>query len=203
MAGPGRDFWQERFATGEIPWDRGGADAQIGCWIADGTLPAGSTVIVPGCGQGWEVEALAAAGMRVIGIDYASSALDRCRALLARRSFDAELVEADVLAWQPAVPADAVLEQACLCALYPDHWQGYAEQLHRWLRPGGQLLALFMQARKDSAAEGIIEGPPYHCDINAMRALFPEPAWHWPKPPYATVKPVVGQAEIAIVLVRA
>ncbi|MBK6403031.1 MAG: methyltransferase domain-containing protein [Rhodocyclaceae bacterium] len=203
MAGPGKDFWQERFATGEIPWDRGGADAQIGRWIADGTLAAGSHIIVPGCGQGWEVEALAAAGMTVVGIDYAASALDRCRALLAQRSLDAELIEADVLTWQPAAPADAVLEQACLCALYPDHWQRYAAQLHRWLRPGGQLLALFMQARKDGAAEGFIEGPPYHGDINAMRALFPEPAWRWPKPPYTIVRPVVGQAELAVVLVRA
>jgi len=59
----------------------------------------------------------------------------------------------------------------------------YAAQLHAWLRPGGRLLALFMQARKDSAAEGFIEGPPYHCDINAMRALFREPDWRWPKPP--------------------
>ena len=60
-----------------------------------------------------------------------------------------------------------------------------------------------MQARKDGAAEGFIEGPPYHGDINAMRALFPEPAWRWPKPPYTIVRPVVGQAELAVVLVRA
>jgi len=202
VAGPGKDFWQERFATGEIPWDRGQVSGQVARWIADGTLARGNCVIVPGCGQGWEVAALAAAGMDVIGIDYASTALDRCRALLDPSGLAARLLEADVLQWRPDAPADAVLEQACLCALYPDHWRDYARQLRDWLRPGGRLLALFMQARKDSAAEGFIEGPPYHCDINAARALFPEPEWRWPKPPYVSVQPAVGRAELAVVLER-
>ena len=202
MAGPDKDFWQERFATGEIPWDRGQANAQVARWIAEGALARGNRVIVPGCGQGWEVAALAAAGIDVIGIDYSSAALDRCRALLAPNGLAARLIEADVLQWQPDAPVDAVFEQACLCALYPDHWRHYANQLHAWLRPDGRLLALFMQARKDSAAEGFIEGPPYHCDINAMRALFPVTAWRWPKPPYAMVRPTVGQSELAVVLGR-
>ena len=202
MAGPSQEFWQDRFATGQMPWDRGQANAQVARWIAAGAVARGSRVIVPGCGQGWEVAALAAAGMDVIGIDYAATALDRCRALLAAHGLTARLVEADVLQWQPEAPVDAIFEQACLCALYPDHWQRYAAQLHAWLRPGGRLLALFMQARKDGAAEGFIEGPPYHCDINAARALFPEPEWRWPKPPYVSVQPAVGQAELAVVLER-
>ena len=202
MAGPSQEFWQDRFATGQMPWDRGQANAQVARWIAAGAVARGSRVIVPGCGQGWEVAALAAAGMDVIGIDYAATALDRCRALLAAHGLTARLVEADVLQWRPDAPADAVLEQACLCALYPDHWRDYARKLRDWLRPGGRLLALFMQARKDSAAEGFIEGPPYHCDINAMRALFREPDWRWPKPPYPTLQPAVGQAELAVLLDR-
>ena len=83
------------------------------------------------------------------------------------------MLQADVLRWLPARPLDAVYEQTCLCALHPDHWVAYAAQLHSWLRAGGRLFALFMQARRDDAAGGIIQGPPYHCDINAMRALFP------------------------------
>ena len=74
MAGPSQEFWQDRFATGQMPWDRGQANAQVARWIAAGAVARGSRVIVPGCGQGWEVAALAAAGMDVIGIDYAATA---------------------------------------------------------------------------------------------------------------------------------
>jgi SAM-dependent methyltransferase len=203
MAGPTREFWNERFVTGSIPWDRGEANPQLSAWLADGTLTPGQRIVVPGCGQGWEVAALAKAGLQVTGIDFAPQALTLCERLLMRAGVSATLVDADVLHWQPPAPLDAVFEQTCLCALYPDYWTHYAAQLHRWLKPGGQLLALFMQAPRPSANEGVIEGPPYHCDINAMRALFPAQRWEWPQPPYPrVVNARLERSELAVVLVR-
>lgn len=203
MSGPTHDFWQARFAAGELPWDRGAANPQLLQWIADGTLAPNERVIVPGCGQGWEVAALAAAGIETIGIDFAPNALTLCRRLLDHHGTHAELLDANVLHWRPAAPVDAIFEQTCLCALYPDYWTAYAAQVHAWLRPGGKLLALFMQALRPDSAHGVIEGPPYHCDINAMRALFPATLWEWPKPPYARIaNEGIGREELAVVLIR-
>lgn len=203
MSGPTHDFWQARFAEGNLPWDRGAPNPQLLRWLADGTLAPGQHVVVPGCGQGWEVAALAAAGIETIGIDFAPNALALCRQLLERGGTRAELLDANVLHWRPAAPVDAVFEQTCLCALYPDYWTTYAAQLHAWIKPGGRLLALFMQALRPDAAQGVIEGPPYHCDINAMRALFPATLWDWPKPPYDKVAHGnLGRDELAVALVR-
>jgi cyclopropane fatty-acyl-phospholipid synthase-like methyltransferase len=203
MAGPTRDFWKERFASGTTPWNRGAPNPQIEQWIADGTLAPGNAVIVPGCGHGWEVAALAQAGMMVVGIDFAANALDHCRQVLTHEGVTARLIDADVLHWQPDAPVDAVFEQTCLCALYPDFWQRYAAQLHAWLKPDGKLLALFMQVPRPESAHGFIDGPPYHCDINAMRALFPATLWNWPKPPYPQVEnPAIERTELAVLLVR-
>ena len=55
---------------------------------------------------------------------------------------------------------------------------------------------------RPGAANGVIEGPPYHCDVNAMRALFTGSVWTWPKPPYGRVPHPMGHAELAAVLVR-
>ena len=104
--------------------------------------------------------------------------------------------------WSPAQPVDTVYEQTCLCALHPDHWTAYAAQLHAWLKPGGRLLALFMQAPAAGAPDGYVTGPPYHCDIHAMRALFPSSRWSWPKPPYERVTHPLGAHELALVLTR-
>jgi SAM-dependent methyltransferase len=203
MAGPTQDFWQERFATGTTPWNRGAPNPQLVQWIANGTVAPGNSVLVPGCGHGWEVAALAKAGMEVVGIDFAANALGHCRQVLASEGLSAQLVDADVLHWQPTAPVDIVFEQTCLCALYPDFWQRYAAQLHTWLKPGGKLLALFLQALRPEATHGFIDGPPYHCDINAMRALFPATLWEWPKPPYPQVEnPAIERTELAVVLVR-
>jgi SAM-dependent methyltransferase len=203
MPGPDLDFWQQRFERQTTPWDRGAPSPALVDALADGTLRAGLRVAVPGCGSGHEVLALAQAGCDVTGIDFAPAALALAQARLATAGAQAALVQADVLAWQPLQPLDAVFEQTCWCALHPDHWNAYAAQLARWLRPGGRLLLMAMQCRRDEAAAvGRIEGPPYHMDIHAVRALLPSSHWQWPAPPYRRVPHPAGWTELAIVLTR-
>ncbi len=202
MTGPTKDFWEERFASGNTPWDRGASSPQLGAWLASGALKP-CRILVPGCGSGYEVAELAMAKFEVTGLDYADEAIARTHRRISEAEVDAAIVRADVLAWQPDRPFDAVYEQTCLCALYPDQWRDYAERLHQWIRPGGKLFALFLQLPRADAAQGFIQGPPYHCDINGMRALFPEPRWAWPKPPYPRTTHPAGIAELAVVLGRA
>ncbi len=201
MAGPTREFWEQRFQEGHTPWDRGEANPQLGAWLGSGALKP-CRILVPGCGSGYEVAVLAQAGFDVTALDYAPVAIERTRKLLEAANLKAELVEADALAWRPERPFDAIYEQTCLCALYPDDWRAYADRLHLWLAPAGTLYALFVQYSWPGAAVGTIQGPPYHCDINAMRALFPEPLWSWPKPPYPRTTHPLGLAELAVVLER-
>jgi hypothetical protein len=62
---------------------------------------------------------LARIGFRVTGLDDAPAAVETLQARLAEEGLAAEVVEADVLAWEPAAPFAAVYEQTCLCALPP------------------------------------------------------------------------------------
>jgi len=202
MAGPTKEFWNQRFVAGDTPWDRGESNPQLGEWLASGALKP-CRILVPGCGGGHEVASLAAAGFEVTALDYARQAIERTRERLDSAGLSATLVEADALSWRPPQPFEAIYEQTCLCALYPDHWRAYADQLHRWLAASARLYALFVQMPRPAASEGWIEGPPYHCDIQAMRALFPAPGWHWPKPPFARTRHPRGLAELAVVLERA
>ena len=200
MAGPTQDFWQQRFESGQTPWDRGAPHPQLQLWLDQGLLAPEHAVLVPGCGRGHELLQLGQAGIAATGLDYAPAAVALARERLG--TLPGRVEQADVLQWQPAAPVDRVYEQTCLCALHPDQWRAYADQLQRWLQPGGLLLALFMQARRESAAQGFVEGPPYHGDINAMRALFPAERWRWPAPPYAAVAHGQGWAELPVVLTR-
>jgi len=202
MAGPKSEFWQERFEKNEIGWDRGEPSPQLLDWLDSGALQS-CRIAVPGCGTGWEVAELARRGFDVTGIDYTAAAVEKTRALLAAQGLKAEVIQADVLSYQPSNPFDAVYEQTCLCAIHPEHWIEYSSQLHRWLRPEGSLWVMYMQMIRPAASEeGVIHGPPYHCDINAMRALFSEKLWRWPKPPYAKVTHPNFSHELALRLVR-
>jgi SAM-dependent methyltransferase len=199
MPGPTVEFWNERFRTHTTGWDRGGVHPHLLRCLASGELRP-CRILVPGCGAGHEVVHLATAGFEVTALDYAQEAVDRLRQRLRERGLQATVLQADVRQWDAPQAFDAIWEQTCLCALYPDDWAQYAQRLHRWLQPQGRLFALFMQAAKPGAAEGKIEGPPYHCDILAMRAVFPSHLWHWPKPPYPRVPHPGGSAELALVL---
>lgn len=202
MTGPTQEFWQQRFDTRQTSWDRGATSPQLLAWLDSGALQP-CRIAVPGCGSGWEVAELARRGFEVVGIDYTAAAVDLTRSHCAALGVSAEVVQADVLAYRPTERFDAIYEQTCLCALHPDHWFAYAGQLRAWLRPGGVLWAMFMQMLRPAATdEGRIQGPPYHCDINAMRALLPQAHWEWPKPPYAKVSHPGLAHELGVRLVR-
>jgi methyl halide transferase len=201
MSGPTPDFWQERFLAHNTPWDRGTPNPHLAVWL-DSKALAPCRIFVPGCGSGHEVAVLAERGFDVTALDFAPAAIVETQERLQRIKARATLIESDVLTWNPPARFDAIYEQTCLCALHPDHWRRYAERLAEWLPPRGSLFALFMQVSRPGAAEGRIEGPPYHCDINAMRALFPQAQWDWPSPPYPRVPHSRTWAELAIVLVR-
>jgi 16S rRNA (cytosine967-C5)-methyltransferase len=103
---------------------------------------------------------LAAAGWSVTAVEMAGNRLARLSDNLERTQLAAELVEADVMRWQPAAPADAILLDAPCSATgifrrHPDvlhrvRPRGIAElagtqaamlaRAGEWLRPGGTLV---------------------------------------------------------------
>jgi len=186
--------WEEKYRAKTIPWDRGAVSPALLGWIEDGALPPGR-ILIPGCGRGHEALELARRGFQVTALDIAPTALDHLAQELAAAGVEAERVCADALTWQPAQPFDAIYEQTCLCAFDPEHWAAYERQLFTWLRPGGKLFTLFMQT--DRAG-----GPPFHCALPDMHALFAAPRWQWPDEAPGRVAHPIGLFEFAAVLTR-
>jgi SAM-dependent methyltransferase len=190
--------WETRFRDDDTPWERRQLHPAAAHWLAEGVLAPGLGVIVPGCGRAPEVVAFARAGLHVTAGDVAPTALAWQRDRLDAAGLDAGLVEADLTQWRPGEPADLVYEQTFLCAIPPRLRADYERAVHAWLKPGGRLLALFMQ----KAERG---GPPYGCSLEAMHALFPAERWTWPADDAFTAWPhpsLNGKPELGGVLVR-
>lgn len=189
------NHWEEKYQANTIPWDRGASSPALRRWLEADALKWGR-ILLPGCGRGHEALELARHGFRVTALDIAPTALTLLETELAAAGLTAERVCADALTWQPEIPFDAIYEQTCLCALQPEQWPAYEQQLYRWLKPGGHLYALFMQTGRDG-------GPPFHCELGEMRALFPAARWVWPASDVARVDHPNGLHELATVLTRA
>ena len=189
--------WEHRFRTEDAPWEREGVHPAISHWLAAGALKPGARVYVPGCGRGKEPKALAEAGLDVTASDIApSAAAYQWQALNPYP--DARIVEGDSLDWRPDAPFDVLYEQTFLCAIHPRQRDVYEAMAFQVLKPGGTLLALFMQ--KDERG-----GPPYGCSVPAMRKLFPDTRWIWPEAEAFTPFPhpnLGGKAELGVVLGR-
>jgi SAM-dependent methyltransferase len=189
--------WEARFAADDVPWERGGVHPAVAHWIESGALEPGARIYVPGCGRGLEPAALAAVGLEVTASDITPSAAAFQAETL--KGFDhAQMIEGDSLAWRPGAPFDALYEQTFLCAIHPRQRHAYEAMAFEILKPGGTLLALFMQKNETG-------GPPYGCLMPAMRELFPDQRWIWPDEetftPFAHPR-LGGKAELGGVLVR-
>ncbi len=186
--------WEARYRAGSTGWDRGRASEALFHWLELGAVP-GRRVLIPGCGNGYEVDELAARGYEVTALDIAPTPVANLRARLAAAGLEATVLQTDLFTWRADRPFDAVYEQTCLCAIEPQQRRAYADRLRQWLRPGGHLLAQFMQTGQPG-------GPPFHCDLQEMRELFPARHWRWSDVTGPVVALGEGRQEHGVLLVR-
>jgi SAM-dependent methyltransferase len=146
--------WENRYQTGDMPWEKGEASPGLVDFLAaNPDLPKG-TVCVPGCGTGHDARAWANAGFTVTGFDLAPSAIRLCRERTAAAGLSAQFVEGDFLHDEPPQLFDWLFEHTLFCAINPSQRDEYVEAVVRWLKPGGQYLAVgFMIPDED--------GPPF------------------------------------------
>jgi SAM-dependent methyltransferase len=159
--------WEAQYQKNETPWDKGAPSPGLVDFLAND--PVHGAVLVPGCGAGHDVRALAAGGAEVIGLDVAPSALR------AAKTFPRVGHERYELADLFALPAplreafDWVWEHTCFCAIDPSRRSDYVTAVHGALRPGGRLLAIFYL---DPGQPSPDDGPPFEVSIAELDRLF-------------------------------
>jgi len=154
-------FWDERFERDFTPWDLKGVPQALRAFVArDG---AARTVLIPGCGNGYELVCMLDAGWNATAIDFSPVAVSRARGVVG--SWAAQVVEADFFNWQPPRPLDLIYERAFLCAMPPAMWSRVAARWAQLLAPGGQLAGFFFFGTSP-------KGPPFGIARAALEELL-------------------------------
>lgn len=136
------NYWEERYRTGDMPWEKGeGSPGLVDFLAAHRELPRGS-VCVPGCGTGHDVRTWAAAGFDVFGCDLAPSAVRLANERTVAAGLKARFEMKDFLKDEPPVLFDWVFEHTLFCAIDPGGRDDYVKAVSRWLKPDGHYLAV-------------------------------------------------------------
>jgi cyclopropane fatty-acyl-phospholipid synthase-like methyltransferase len=137
-----REYWEARYLARDMPWEKGAPSPGLVDFLsAHPDLPKG-TVCVPGCGTGHDVRAWAKAGFRTSGFDIAPSGIRLAREKTEAAGLNAKYCVADFLRDEPPGLFDWLFEHTLFCAIDPGERDDYVSAVLRWLRPGGQYLAV-------------------------------------------------------------
>ncbi len=168
--------WEDHYQQGQTPWDKGEpAPPLVDCLRSE---PLQGDILVPGCGLGHDVRAIAAAtpAARPVGLDIAPTAVKSARKLpLAGHEkyvfgnlFDLDPELRDAFDW--------VWEHTCYCAIPPEKRDAYVEAVNTALRPGGRLLGVFYLDPYDDEHRPDDGRPPFGTSLEdlevRLRARF-------------------------------
>jgi SAM-dependent methyltransferase len=134
--------WEARYQTGDMPWEKGAPSPGLVDFLAANRGLTGKTVCVPGCGTGHDAREWAKAGFEVRGYDLAPSAIRLSAERTQAAGLRAKFQLADFLRDEPPLLFDWIFEHTLFCAIDPDERELYVRAVSRWLKPGGQYLAV-------------------------------------------------------------
>ncbi len=137
-----RTDWEARYQSGDMPWEKGAPSPGLVDFLAAHRDLTGKTVCVPGCGTGHDVCEWAKAGFEVYGCDLAPSAIRLGRERARAAGLRAEFQRGDFLRDEPPLLFDWIFEHTLFCAIDPSERDEYVRATLRWLKPGGQYLAV-------------------------------------------------------------
>jgi SAM-dependent methyltransferase len=164
--------WDEKYRVGETPWEKGKpAPPLLELLELHGREIWGDgTVLVPGCGLGHDVRALAQIGAKALGLDLAPLAVEKARefANVGGESYEVgNFLDPD---WRCNREFSALWEHTCFCAIDPGHRQAYAEAAARLLKEGGLLAGVFFLTPFDPGDDNT--GPPFATTIEELEQRF-------------------------------
>lgn len=159
--------WEERYRTGDVHWDRGSISPPLKQYLETHQLEG--RVLVPGCGRGNDVAALAKVGVDVLGLDIAPTAI--AEAQVRYPEIADRVVVGDLFDLAPELRGgfDVVVEHTCLSGMPPALRPSYRRGVESALKPGGLIVGVwFINPNLDPGCEG----PPFPLSVEALDALF-------------------------------
>ncbi|MFF5380849.1 methyltransferase domain-containing protein [Pedobacter suwonensis] len=159
----GAGYWEERYEREQTGWDLGTVSPPIYSFFEKQTNKK-ARILIPGCGNSYEAQALAKLGYENITVIDISKTLTE----KLRRSFKSEYPDIEVLTgdfFEHSGSYDIIIEQTFFCAIHPSMRTGYVEKCAELLTHQGQVIGLLFDRE-------FVEGPPFGGSKNEYLTYF-------------------------------
>ena len=164
---PMETAWEQLWKEGTSPWDAQGVNPVVAQLVKENQIREGR-VLVPGCGSGYDVVAMASPNRRVVGLDISETALQGAKAHASKCSSSefVEFLNADFFTYNPPQKFDAIFDYTFFCAFPPSVRPQWAEKMAELLALDGELITLIFPIADH---EG---GPPYAVSVEAYEQVL-------------------------------
>jgi methyl halide transferase len=157
-----KDFWTSRYETANTGWDTGSITTPLKTYfnqLTDKSL----TILIPGCGNGYEAEYLHQNGFDVTVVDLSSFPLKNLKKR-APSFKNNSLIQSDFFDFEGSF--DLIIEQTFFSAIHPDLRKAYAEKMHSLLKPSGRLVGVLFNI------ELYKDHPPFGGNLEVYKPIF-------------------------------
>ncbi len=161
-------FWDEIYKNGQSGWDLKSPNPIFLELLENKEALEPGSILIPGCGKGYDAIAAAKHKFTVTAIDFSEYAISFAKNLAIQEPVNVEFLKKDFFSLEDEFYGkfDFVYDYASYCAINPLRREEYAKKISLMLKPGGKFLAhLFpVEDRKT--------GPPFGIDIVETYKLF-------------------------------
>lgn len=145
-----KDFWNEKYLTQQTGWDIGKASTPLIDYLSQYKSKKAS-VLIPGCGNAYEVDEMLKLGYKNITLIDLSPHL--CEKLSKKYKEKVKIICGDFFDLNGTY--DLILEQTFFCALNPSLRDQYVTKMYQLLNDGGKLIGVLFNKEFEH------EGPPF------------------------------------------
>ena len=161
--------WQRRYEQNDTPWDKGAPAPALVRYLEKKAITG--RVLVPGCGKGHEVRALAnQPDCAAVGLDLSPAAVAEASRLAAQSgtASSASFIVGDFFHLPAEMKGsfDWVVEHTCFCAIEPRQRPDYILAASSALRAAGKIFGIFY-LNPDTET-----GPPFAVSTEELTNLF-------------------------------
>jgi SAM-dependent methyltransferase len=159
----GKEYWDERYRTGQTGWDIGYVSPPLKAYF-DTLTDKNLRILIPGGGNSYEASYLIERGFKNVTVVDISETV--CRQLTEKYAPQGlKVVCTDF--FEHSGTYELIVEQTFFCALNPSLRPAYLQKMRELLAADGRLAGLLFNRE-------FVGGPPFGGSVAEYRALFQE-----------------------------